>query len=118
MWFLLFFCLLLSACSETTSLPEGVLPQDKMATVFYDVIKADEMVDLLKYSDSTYHLFSKRTALYDTIFQIHGIEKQIFQKSLSFYQRRPDLLREVVDNMHSMVNDTTSTRRNLPKRVD
>jgi hypothetical protein len=102
--FLFFFAF---ACSGT-SVPGGVLPPEKMETVLYDVIRADEMVDFLKLSDSTWQPFSRRTALYDTVFQLHGVKKEEFQKSLSYYQQRPDILKEIIEGMQKKAKDTTS----------
>jgi len=110
-----FFFLLsvfLIACSGS-SVPRGVLPPEKMEAVFYDVIRADELVDFRKMiADSTYKQFSNRTALYDTIFQLHSVRKEAFQKSLRFYQSRPDLLKEILDAMQKHSSDTT--RQNKP----
>jgi hypothetical protein len=111
MRYFLFLSLLMCACSGDTSLPKDVLPKEKMQQVLYDVIKADEMVDFRKYSDSTYNAFSKRTAFYDTIFQLHGVRKETFQKSLHFYQGRPDLLRDIIEAMNKKVSDTSNTSK-------
>lgn len=108
---LLFFCLVLSACSGETSVPDGVMPPEKMQVVLHDVIKADELVSILQFSDSTYNKFSKRTALYDTVFTLHGIKKETFQKSLKFYQSRPDLLNEITNDIHAKIQDTSAARR-------
>jgi hypothetical protein len=110
---ILFFCLLLSACSGDVSVPDDVLPPKKMEAVLHDVIKADEMVTLLQFSDSTYNNFSKRTALYDTVFNLHGVKKVSFQKSLKFYQGRPDLLNEMTNRIHEKLMDTSKTKKPL-----
>jgi hypothetical protein len=109
------FCLLLLACSGS-SVPKDVLPQHKMQAVLYDVIRADEMVDFLKLSDSTWQPFTRRTALYDSIFQLHEIKKEAFQNSLQFYQGRPDLLKEILDELQKKVTDTTA-QKGKPVRV-
>jgi hypothetical protein len=105
-----FLSLLLCACSGN-SLPKGVLPQEKMEAVLYDVIRADEMADVLKLRDSTYNKFSKRTALYDTVFQLHAVTKEAFQQSMNYYKSRPDLLKEMLEDMHKNIADTGRTRR-------
>lgn len=105
--YILFFCLFVAACSGT-SVPADVLPLEKMEHVLYDVIRADEMVDFLKMTDSAWQPFSRRTALYDTVFQLHGVNKDEFQKSLSYYQQRPDLLKEIIDGMQKKATDTAT----------
>lgn len=112
MRFFLLLSVSLIACSGT-SVPSGVLPPEKMEAVFYDIIRADELVDFRKMiGDSTYNQFNNRTALYDTIFQLHSVRKEAFQKSLRYYQGRPDLLKEIFDDMQKRSSDTT--RRNKP----
>ena len=107
---LFLLCFFALACSGT-SVPGDVLPPQKMEEVLYDMIRADEMADHLKLSDSTWQPFSRRTALYDTVFQVHRVKKEEFRKSLSFYQSRPDLLKEVIEGMRKKALDTTSAAR-------
>jgi hypothetical protein len=107
MRFIPVFCFLLLACSGS-SVPKGVLPQDKMQDVLFDVIRGDEMVDFLKLSDSTWQPFERRTALYDTIFHLHEVKKEIFQNSLRFYQERPDLLKDILEELQKRITDTSA----------
>lgn len=100
----LFILVFVIACGS--DVPNDVMPTNKMQSVLYDVIRADEMVEFKRLSDSTYHSFSKRSSLYDTIFQLHSIDKAIFQKSLKYYQGRPDLLKEMLDSLEKKVTDT------------
>jgi Domain of unknown function (DUF4296) len=95
--------LLLCACSGTPSVPKDVMPPEKLGAVLYDVIRSDEMVDFLQTNDSAYRSFSKRASLYDTIFQLHAVKKQEFQRSLKYYQGRPDLLKEILDSLQKKV---------------
>lgn len=102
--FLLFFVV---ACNGP-SVPDDVLPPEKMEKVLYDVIRADEMVDFLRFSDSAWQPFSRRTSLYDTVLQLHEIKKEQFQRSLAYYQGRPDLLKEILEGLQQKVTDTTA----------
>jgi hypothetical protein len=106
MRFLVCFAILLLGCSDGASVPENVLSSQKMKDVLYDVVRADEMVDVLKLRDSTYQRFNRRTALYDSVFAIHGITKDDFKKSLDYYESRPDLLKQVLDDMQKKAIDT------------
>ncbi|MDQ3277857.1 MAG: DUF4296 domain-containing protein [Bacteroidota bacterium] len=98
--------LFFAACGNST-VPKEVLAPEKMQNVMHDIIKADELVDFLRMSDSTYQPFSKRTALYDTVFSLHRVTKETFQKSLQYYQSRPDLLKEMMNKLHAEITDTT-----------
>lgn len=95
---LFFLSLIIISCSSPT--PKNVFPPEKMEAVWYDIIRADELVDFSVIQDSTYRDFSKRSALYDSIFHIHQISKEGFQHSMSYYQGRPDLLKDILDALH------------------
>ena len=98
--------IVLFACSGEPSVPKGVLGPKKMEAVLYDVIRADEMVDFYSLQDSTYRNFSKRTALYDTIFQLHAIDKATFQNSMNYYQSRPDLLKIILEQLQKKTDSS------------
>jgi hypothetical protein len=86
------------SCSGN-SVPKEVFPPKKMTAVLYDIVLADEWVDFTRMQDSSYLNFSKRAALYDSVFQLHNISKQQYQKSIAYYQSRPDLLKEILDSV-------------------
>jgi hypothetical protein len=92
-------CFVVLSCAENSSLPEEILPPPKMEAVLYDVISADELADYSGIRDSTYRALSKRTSLYDSVFQFHSTNKESFKKSLEFYQGRPDLLKVILDSL-------------------
>ena len=107
----IFFAFFLSACVGSQEVPKDVLSQEKMGSVLYDVVQADEMIDYLKLKDSTFQFFGKRTALYDTVFTLHGVSKAVFKKSLDFYEGRPDLMKEMLDDLQRKIADTASKKR-------
>ena len=86
------------SCSSD-SIPKDVFPPKKMTAVLYDIVLADEWVDFTRMQDSSYLKFSKRASVYDSVFQLHGINKQQYQKSMAYYQSRPDLLKEILDSV-------------------
>src|SRR5829696_1065654 len=105
----LFFLLsvLMFSCSGE-SIPKGVFPKEKMSAVLYDIILADEWVDFKKMQDSTYMNFSKRAAIYDSIFQIHAIKKEQYQTSIRYYQSRPDFLKEIFESLKKKTDTTVA----------
>ncbi|WP_121354232.1 DUF4296 domain-containing protein [Flavisolibacter nicotianae] len=110
MRYLFLLAIVFAATACTSSVPEEIMPKEKMGAVLYDVIRADEMTDFLLANDSTYREFSKRASFYDTIFQLHAVKKEDFQKSLRFYQGRPDLLKEILDSLQKKVSPAQSQR--------
>lgn len=106
---LFFLPLFFSACSGGPSVPKDVIPPAKMEAILYDVVRADEMVDFMQMTDSTFRTFSKRASFYDTIFQLHAVKKEDVSKSLKYYQGRPDLLKVILDSLQNKGSTTQKT---------
>ena len=105
---LIFFLVLLCAsCSNRNAVPDGVLSKKQMQAVLWDVMRADEMVNYYANSDSAYRKLDRNIDLYGQIFQIHGISKETFQKSIRFYQQRPDMLQPVIDSLKAQAERKT-----------
>ena len=106
-------CLFLFVSCKGESVPKDVFSKQKMGDVMYAILLADEWVDYTRMYDSTYMNFSKRAAIYDSVFQLHGISKQDYQKSMAYYQGRPDVLKDILEEL-SKRGDTTSVRKIKP----
>ena len=110
MRFPFFTAVFLVACSGN-SVPKGVFPAEKMTAVLYDIVLADEWVDFTRMQDTTFLKFSKRGAIYDSVFQLHKIKKEDYQKSIAYYQSRPDLLKEILDSLKSKADTSKAKPR-------
>lgn len=89
------------ACSGKDKLPDGVLDSEKMEVVMWDIIRADEVVNERVRKDSTLNKKEESLKLYDQVFAIHKISKDNFDKSLNYYQSRPDRLKPIFDSLSS-----------------
>ena len=78
--------LFLFACSNETSIPKGVLEQEKMKAVMWDMMQADRFVAGYVLRDSVNKNVTDQTfKTYDRVFQLHHISKETFLKSFQFY---------------------------------
>lgn len=116
---LLLFC---SSCNNKAEVPEGILPTEKMEQILLDMVRADEIINRQIYVDSVYKTMGGRTRIYQDVFTKHKLTREQFQKSLNFYQNRPDLLKIVLDSMQSEVKRaeqkrTDSITRKLDKKA-
>jgi hypothetical protein len=120
---LLFLGLYMFGCKQKT-IPENVLPPDKMQAVLWDVLQADEMINYYSPADSTYKSLEKHIELFQTIFQVHHITKEAFKKSLGFYESRPDMLKTILDSMQkrsvapvSLPKEKTAVDSSIQKKL-
>ena len=99
------------SCKSKDEFPKNIIPPVKMTSVLLDVFKADEVANYYRIKDSTWVGYAKHEKLYDAIYKIHHITKNDFQRSMQFYQGRPDLLKPILDSIQKY-NDS-SIKRNL-----
>jgi hypothetical protein len=86
----------------TSSVPKDVLPPSKMRSVLWDVMQADELAGFRTAKDSTYASLAKHAAYYDAIFKIHKIDKERFDKSLTYYENHPAAFKIIFDSLQSL----------------
>lgn len=91
--------LLAVACNNDSKVPTGVLPKEKMEAVLWDLMRADELVNLKYAKDTSINRFDSSARLYQQVFQLHRTDQATFKKSFKYYQSRPDLLKPVFDSL-------------------
>lgn len=112
-----FLLLMLLACNDN-KLPKGVLKPDKMQRVLYDVMQADELVNLKYTADTSLNRLSQSVELYQAVFKIHRISGDDFKRSFTYYQNHPELLKPILDSLQKTtqrrVASPTSPRPSAP----
>ena len=79
--------------------PKDVIPQNQMRKIMWDLMRADAYVTDFIMKDSTRDKKAESAKLYEEIFDIHSTTREIFKKSLVFYQSRPDLFKSISDSL-------------------
>ncbi|MDB5251068.1 MAG: hypothetical protein JWP27_237 [Flaviaesturariibacter sp.] len=87
------------SCGRSDNVPSDVLPQERMGSVMWDIIRADEVANHQYPVDSNGRRFRRSTELYRSIFQLHGITDSQFKKSFRYYENHPQLLKPVLDSL-------------------
>ena len=87
------------ACNSKQELPKDILPEAKMRTVLWDLMRADEWVTYEQTKDSTVDRYKRSIELYQKVFQVNGITDSQFKKSFRYYQTRPNLLKPLFDSL-------------------
>lgn len=116
-FFLIFISLsLLTGCGKKDKPPRSIIQQDKMESVLWDMMRADQF--LLTYvlsKDTTKKKEAESKKLYSQIFQIHAISEQQFSESFSWYKAHPVLLAAMMD---SISKKTTGLADPLPAPIN
>lgn len=91
------------ACSNKKDIPKDVLSKDKMRSVMWDMLRADEWVSYEHTQDTTIDRYKRSIELYQKVFQTNGITASQFKKSFQYYETRPDLLKPLFDSLQRKV---------------
>ena len=99
---LFFFAfLIIISCTSKGKIPGDILAPQKMVSILWDMMRADEFVLNYTRRDSTTSLKDKSTRLYTEVFKIHKISRARFEKSIDFYNLHPDLFKIVLDSLEN-----------------
>ena len=111
----IFFLVLFGSCKS--SVPEGILPPGKMQAVYWDLMRADEMVNYYAILDTAYGRTRHQDSFYAAILGIHQISHETFLKSKYYYETHPEKLKPVLDSIHSR-GEKLVNGIDLPERPD
>ena len=98
------FVLILSilfSCRNDEEIPAGVLSKEKMEDLMLDLARADQYVSGFKPTDSTHDQKAETIKVYQEVFLLHRTTKQDFEKSLAYYQARPEILKVMFDTLNA-----------------
>ena len=98
---ILAFSLLLAvvlSCNNNT-VPDGILPENKMRTLLWDILRADEWVNYEAGIDTSLNKSERSKDLYERVYQVNNVTAAQFKKSFEYYQSRPDLLKPLLDSL-------------------
>ncbi len=100
--------LILLACNN--NLPTGILEPEKMKQVLFNVMQADELVNVKFTADTSLNRLSESVDLYQNVFKIYRISADDFKRSFTFYQNHPEQLIPILDSLQK----TTQRRIDIP----
>ena len=90
----------LTGCTNTTKVPDDILPRKKMEVILWDMIQADRFNALFQIKDSaSKNIELEKFKLYEQVFAIHKTSKDDFIKSYKYYLSRPDMAKVMFDSM-------------------
>ena len=92
------FLLFIVACSSKNKVPKNILPKQQMEDVLWDLLRGGEFLEIYKLpKDSSLDKKAIAQGWYDEIFRLHKTNRTSFQKSYTWYQQHPAILKELLD---------------------
>ena len=108
----------LFSCNKN-KLPSGILPQEKMQAVMWDMMRADQfLTDYVFSKDSSVNHDTASIRLYQQVLSIHKLSKEEFKRSFDYYNSHPLLLREVMDSISAGKKNITPVTPVKPMMAD
>lgn len=115
---LLIIVLLTIACSDK---PRGVLPEEKMQAVLWDLAMAGEYINgYVYYKEPSANRAVLNNELLKEIYKVHDITKAQFDKSLDYYKQHPKTLISMLDSIvakHGSAPAAVPVIENLPSSI-
>jgi hypothetical protein len=91
-----------AGCSDKNNVPSGILSQEKMAGVLWDMIQADQYSTLYLAKDSAKTNTKMETLrLYEEVFRLHQVSREEFRKSYQYYLDHPALNQVLFDSLEA-----------------
>lgn len=94
--------IMLVACTDHNKIPKGIIGQEKMQKVLWDMMLVDRYATnfiINQPNDSFDVKKEKAMALYEQVFRLNNISSDEFLKSYKFYLGRPDLIKIMFDSI-------------------
>jgi hypothetical protein len=93
---------IITGCADNTKIPEGIIEQNRMEKILWDMVQADRFVSnfiMTKQSDSPAVKKEHAAVFYEKVFSLNHITREEFLKSYRFYLGRPDLTKKMFDSI-------------------
>jgi hypothetical protein len=111
---IIFTLVLFFSCKDSP--PSGVIKQDKMKNVLWDVLRADALSNEIVKRDSGKSIAGESAMLTKKVFLIHHITEDEFNKSYSYYSAHPDIMKAMLDSINAQqVRKSIPIAPTLPK---
>ena len=97
----LFLAVALVACSNSSAVPDDIIPGKKMEIILWQLIQSDEYVNKLLAKDSLKKNSTERVKIYQQVFDLNGNTMSEFKKSYQFYMAHPDITKVMFDSIYA-----------------
>jgi hypothetical protein len=104
------FCV--TGCKDKDGIPSGILGKDKMGSVLWDVLQANQLTAEYAKRRLLKEPYVENAQLQKQIFDQHQVTREEFYNSYAYYKNHPELMGTMID---SMINRHEATGKALWK---
>ncbi len=98
----LFFLMLFSCSGNKEEIPADILPKEKFISVMIEMYLTEAKISHSNIIDRP--SYEKGMKEYETIFKKFGTDKSQVEKSIDYYTRQPELMREIQSRVLDSLN--------------
>lgn len=102
---------ILYSCGNKNKIPTGILMQDKMQAVLWDVIRADAFTEEFIKKDTSKNAVTENLKLQQQIFAIHKVTREDFYNSYDYYKKNTAVFKIILDSI--IARNERNTKINL-----
>ncbi len=93
--------LFLMAC-KVEKKPADNIPMDKMKTVLWQLMQADEYYTRMSTIDTTWKIHKKNVQFYKQIFELNKVDRVAFYNTIDYLQKHPVAFKELMDSTYAL----------------
>jgi hypothetical protein len=104
-----------TGCVDKKHVPSGILAGEKMESLLWDMVQADQYSALYLAKDSAHiDLKTENLKLYDEVFRLHNVSREEFRKSYQYYLDHPEVAQTLFDSLLARGNRLRSEAYSHP----
>jgi hypothetical protein len=108
----------LGACGGKNKVPKGILEREKMETVLWDMLQADEFLkDHILNKDSTLNDTTESIRMYERVFAFNNTSREEFSRSFKYYREHTSLIKDVLDSLN-VKGTQPDQHQNTPRPIE
>ncbi len=113
---IIYIAVVLFACKRKQAIPK-TLPINTMKIVLWDILKADEWYTQTTIRDTLHLRINENFLLYEEVYKVHHINKDIFYNSYKYYETHPDQFKVLIDSVVAYGDRDKAVENSLPHPV-
>lgn len=114
-WVVLLLVLFILGCSGPNAVPSGIIPDQKMETILWQLMQSDEYLNSFTSKDSLKKTSNARMKIYQQVFDLNKTSKAEFEKSYHYYLDHPDMIKIMFDSISIRAVRQRGDAYNKPK---